>query len=270
MIKKPIFFSKEYFPLKAENRMSNVGNVEKARDFFFSNRPPNLEFLLKKRYAWMNAFIKEGDKGIEVGCGSGFSKNFISSREFLLTDVVKYEWVDQCVDALNMPFKDSSLDFIVSSNMIHHLARPHEFFTECSRVLKPDGFLIIQEVNASLVMRMFLKMMRHEGYSYDVNVFDKNFICNDPLDPWSANCVLPNLLFDDIKQFEQHFPFQQIYHSYSEFLILLISGGVTAKTKTVNLPLVVLNFVNKIDDFLIKLNKNIFALQRQIVLRNKK
>lgn len=270
MIKKPIFFSKEYFPLKADNRMSNVGDVKNARDFFFRNRPSNLEFLLRKRYEWMNAFIQEGDKGIEVGCGSGFAKNFISSHEFLLTDVVKYDWVDQCVDALNMPFKDSSLDFIVSSNMIHHLACPYEFFTECSRVLKPNGLLIIQEVNASLVMRMFLKIMRHEGYTYDVNVFDKNFICNDPLDPWSANCVVPNLLFDDIKQFEKHFPFQQIHHSYSEFLMLLISGGVTAKTKTINFSSSVLNWIDKIDDFLIKLNKNIFALQRQIVLRNKK
>ena len=96
------------------------------------------------------------------------------------------------------------------------------------------------------------------------------FTCNDPLDPWSANCVVPNLLFDDIKQFEKHFPFQQIHHSYSEFLMLLISGGVTAKTKTINFSSGVLNWIDKIDDFLIKLNKNIFALQRQIVLRNKK
>ena len=35
-------------------------------------------------------------------------------------------------------------------------------------------------------MRFLLRLMRHEGYSYDVNVFDENCVCNDPADPWSA------------------------------------------------------------------------------------
>lgn len=269
-IRKPCFFSKAFSPKSSENRMQNVGNVKLARDFFLTKRPSNLNFLLEKRYNWMNKFIRPDAHGIEVGCGAGFSKLFIKRQNFLLTDISNYEWVDKYVDALAMPIEDSSLDFIISSNMIHHLAQPAIFLNECSRVLKRDGILIIQEVNASLIMRIILKIMRHEGYSYDIDVFDPSTICNDPNDAWSANCALPNLLFDDSVKFEKKFSFKILHQHYCEFLIFLLSGGVIAKTKTINLPLFILKIINKSDNLLITLNKSIFPLQRQLVLKNYK
>jgi len=267
---KPLFFSKTFFPQSTENRMKNVGNVASARTHFLTKRPTNLSFLLEKRYSWMNKFIDKNSKGIEVGCGTGLSKEFIKHKAFKLTDISNYNWVDCYVNALQMPFEDSSLDFIVSSNMIHHLAQPAIFFNECSRVLKKDGILIIQEINSSLMMRIILKLMRHEGYSYDVDAFSQNVICNDPHDAWSANCALPNLLFDKTERFEKTFPFRFIHQRYTEFLIFLLSGGVIAKTKTINLPRLILKFVDKCDDLLIMLSKKTFALQRQIVLKNNK
>ncbi len=81
----------------------------------------------------MNQFIDPEEEGIEIGCGSGLSKLYIKSNRFKLTDVFANPWVDQRVDALSMPYSDSSLDYIVSNNMIHHLASPMAFFRECSR-----------------------------------------------------------------------------------------------------------------------------------------
>ena len=269
-INKPIFFSETCFPKIDENRMKSVGDVKHARDSFLTKRPSNLLFLLEKRYSWMNSFIAHDSKGIEVGCGAGFAKEFIQHEDFLLTDISDHAWVDSYVDALHMPYADSSLDFIVSSNMIHHLANPAIFFNECSRVLKKDGFLIIQEINASLLMRVILKLMRHEGYSYDVNVFDPEVVCNDPCDAWSANCALPNLLFDNKQNFEETFSFKIVHQRYTEFLIFLLSGGVIAKTKTINLPRYVLKVVDKLDDICIAFGKKIFPLQRQLVLKNTK
>jgi len=204
---------KTYFPKADNNRMKNVGDVGKAREIFLRDKPSNLAFLLKKRYIWMNDYIEENAKGIEVGCGPGFSRFYIQAKNLILTDYTQHNcWVEKQVDALNMPFQDSSLDFIISSNMIHHLARPVLFFEQCRRVLKSGGTLLIQEINASLIMRVLLKLMKHEGYSFDVNVFNKNALCNDPADVWSANCAVPNLLFDDIKALESQLPFKMIHH----------------------------------------------------------
>ena len=108
--------------------------------------------------------------------------------------------------------------------------------------------------------------MKHEGYSYEADPFDENNICNDPDDLWSGNNALPNLLFDNIKKFEKHFNYRSIFQRHTEFLIFPLSGGVTAKTKTIQLPLNILKIINGFDRFLIGISKNTFALQRQIVL----
>lgn len=251
-----------------ENRMKDEGNVVSARKYYFENKSNNLKFLLKKRFTWMNDFINEHDTGIEVGCGTGISKEFIKSSHFKITDYANHEWLDiKMVDALNTPFEKESFDFIVSSNMIHHVPYPMRFFEEMYRILKPKGKIIIQEINCSWVMRKVLRLMRHEGYDFAAKVFDENFICTDPNDLWSANCAIPNLLFDDKVQFANQIKkFRIMHYSFSECLIFLNSGGVISKTIFIPLPKIILKIINGIDSALCKIAPKIFALQRQIVL----
>ena len=255
----------------ADNRMQHEGDVSRARNYFFSHAPLNLKFLLEKRFSWMNEYISSTDNGIEVGCGTGLSKLFIENKNFKITGYADHEWLDEkMVDALKIPYSNESLDFVVSSNMIHHVPYPVVFFEEMNRILKPGGALIIQEINASWCMRSVLKLMRHEGYDYTVDVFDRNLICTDPDDLWSANCAIPNLLFDNKALFEKNIPFFSMERtSFSELFLFLNSGGVIAKTKYIPLPRFMLKLVDGIDDFLISLSKRTFALQRQIVLRKR-
>jgi SAM-dependent methyltransferase len=260
----------KYKPVShSENRMKQEGDVVKARSYYFADAPLNLKFLLEKRFGWMNNFIKNEDSGIEVGCGTGLSKLFIECRNYRITDYAENEWLDdKMVDALNTPYADNSLNFVVSSNMIHHVPYPTTFFKEMHRILKPNGVIIIQEINASWCMRRILRLMRHEGYDYTINVFDENLICTDPNDLWSANCAIPNLLFDDQKAFEKHIPFFKIEHTgFSELFLFLNSGGVIAKTKFLRLPKFLLNLISRIDKILVGISPQTFALQRQIVLR---
>ena len=74
---KKFLLKNEYFPKNDENLMNNVGNVKLARENFLEKRPSNLDFLLNKRFEWMNTHIGSSMKGIEVGCGHGLSKEYI-------------------------------------------------------------------------------------------------------------------------------------------------------------------------------------------------
>jgi SAM-dependent methyltransferase len=216
----------------------------------------------------MNRFIKKNDKGIEVGAGTGVSKEFIKSEFFKTTDYANNEWLDvKMIDALNTEFESESLDFIISSNMIHHVPYPILFFEEMNRILKPGGKLIIQEINCSASMRFLLKLMRHEGYDFTINVFDRKLICTDPEDLWSANCAIPNLLFDNLEDFSNKISgFKVIHTGFSEFLLFINSGGVISKTKYIPLPISILKIIKLIDNILISISPSFFALQRQIVL----
>jgi ubiquinone/menaquinone biosynthesis C-methylase UbiE len=196
-----------YSAAHPENRMKHEGDVARAREHFFSSNSHNLRHLLQSRFSWMNKYIPEDGRGLEVGCGTGISKEFIKAREYIISDYAEHPWLDACnVDALNTGFPDTSFDFVVSSNMVHHVPYPVRFFKEMARILKPGGVLLIQEINASLFMRMLLRLMRHEGYSFDVNVFDPDEVCTDPHDLWSANCAIPNLLFDNPGKFHAQVP----------------------------------------------------------------
>lgn len=48
-------------------------------------------------------------------------------------------------DAENLPFKNNSFDIIINSQSFHHYPNPQNFFNEVSRVLKPNGKLILRD-----------------------------------------------------------------------------------------------------------------------------
>lgn len=263
-----LFYKKPYFPSHEENLMEDEGNTIKARDIFIKDKFINLDELLKTRYLWMNKYLANSKKIIEVGAGAGFSEFYLKSP-VILTDVVKNNWIHEKVDAITMPYKDSSVDIVIASHCIHHMYSPIKFFKECNRVLKKNGLLLIQEVNTSFFMRLLLNLNKHEGYSYDVNVFDENEIANNPNDIWSANCAIPELLFSKNKKFEKNVPYFKIKKNIiKECFIFPLSGGVIAKRKMFKIPKFVFPFIKLIDMILIFLLPNIFGLGRSIVLCN--
>lgn len=46
-------------------------------------------------------------------------------------------------DAHNLPFSESSYDFIICSELFEHLNNPQQVLSECYRILKPGGQLLI-------------------------------------------------------------------------------------------------------------------------------
>lgn len=264
-----LFFKKEFFPKHEDNRMNNEGDLEAARNEFLKNRFPNVDFLLSQRYRWMNNEIRAGQKILEVGSGAGLSKLYIKN-EIILTDTVKNFWIDLHIDATKMNLEDNSVDVIIASHTIHHFYSPAKFFFECQRVLKPKGKILTSEIHTSFFMRLLLKIMKHEGYSYDQNVFSTDNICNNPDDLWSANCAIPELLFSNKKKFNSYFSKLSLEKiSYCEFFIFPLSGGVISKIKVPRLSNKVLSFFKLIDKALIFFSKSIFALGMNVVIVKK-
>lgn len=265
-LRKKIFLKGPYFPKHADNLMEAEGDVVVARKKFIEKRFRNLDFLLRQRYEWMNAYLKQGDVVIEVGAGAGFSPLYLKYAP-ILTDAVNNSWIEKYLDAINMDIESNSVDILIASHNIHHFYSPYKFFEECSRVLKINGILLIQEINTSLLMRLLLRIMRHEGWSYEINVFDKNTIANNPSDLWSANCAVPELLFG-VAGFEKYFPSLKVeVNDLCEGLIFPLSGGVISKKKMVELPEVILKSVQFFDTILVHFFPNIFALGRRVVIR---
>lgn len=266
-MKKPLLFGGPFFTSNGNHLFQDQMDITKEREYFLEKRPSTLNYLLENRYKWMNSYISSDDKGIEIGCGTGLSKLFIKSENFRLTDFIKNTWVDEVADALNLPFEDSSLDYIIASNVIHHLAKPSRFFKECSRVLRDGGRIIIQEAYLSLMLRVLSRITANEGYSYNYNVFDENINLNAGDDPWDANVAIPTMLFAEADKFEQHFNFKVSKIKYSECLLWPLSGGIAPVSFRINLPRSILRLVEIIDKVLVKVSKDIFALQMQVVLQ---
>jgi SAM-dependent methyltransferase len=259
---------RRFVPAHSDNRMKFEGDSARARAAFLANRSTNLSFLLDRRYRWMNRYIRPDDIAMEIGCGAGLAEFFIELPKLLLTEVVAHPWVDICLDALHLPFAPSSVDVFICSNVIHHVPSPLQFLQDIHGCLKPNGYLLVQEPHPSLLFLLALRIMRHEGWSFDVDVFDRAAQLNSPGDAWSGNNAVSYLLFNDLAEFGQRCPgFRVVYDRFTEFFLFALSGGVTAKTRTIELPVPVLRALGWLDQVLCRMAPSVFAMGRSIALQ---
>ena len=252
-----------------ENRMKSIANTKIARELYYSSKSKNVRFLLDKRFSWMNNFINENDIGIEVGSGAGFSKDFIKNKNFKLTDLGNDGHLDvKNIDAQNTGFDNDSFNYVIASNMIHHIPFPIKFFQEMNRILKKDGKLIIFESYCSVVFQLATIIMKHEGFDFTLDVWDEKNPKSDEKNAWHGNIAVPHLIFDDKKNFEKNLGkyFKVNYEKLTECLIFLNSGGVTSKTKCIPMNSFFLNILHVIDKILVKIFPSIFCMGRRIVL----
>lgn len=263
-IKKAVSFNPK------SNRMKVVADIKKAIEDFKLNKNQNLDFLLENRFSWMKKFISEHDKGLEVGAGAGFSKKYIKNKNFKISDFSSDSHLDfKRVDAQDTKLNSNEYEFIIASNMLHHVPYPIKFLKEMYRLLKPGGKLIIQEAHCSVIFQLVTIIMRHEGFDFTKNVWNERSPVTDEQDLWAGNIAIPILIFNDKKKFEEKFgtKFKIIHDKLYEFLIFLNSGGVTSKTYYLPLNSFFLKLLNFMDFVLIKFFPNFFALGRQIVLK---
>jgi SAM-dependent methyltransferase len=74
---------------------------------------------------------------VDIGAGSKRWADVMS------VDVFNYPGIDYCAYAEKLPFKDNSVDMIISSSAIEHFRSMRKVYDEFVRVIKPGGMIFI-------------------------------------------------------------------------------------------------------------------------------
>jgi len=259
-----MLFGKSFKSTKKKNP-----NIYFERKRIYNSNNPNLNFLLKKRFLWMNNYLKNKKIIIELGSGNGCIKKIIK-KKIILTDIVKYPWINKKVDMNNIVLKKkyiNKVDVFILNHSLHHCANPYLALLKMSKYLKKNGRILMNEPEISFSLKFIQKILNDESWSLKSRVFKKKKIFNST-DPWFSNTAIANLLFENEKKFNKYFPqLKIINNSLSEFFIFLNSGGVNSSFFYIPLNTLLLSIVNIIDEFLILLFPKIFALNRKIILK---
>ena len=67
----------------------------------------------------MNSFIENHHYGIEVGSGTGFSKDYIENKNFKTSDISSASHLDfKNIDAQKTGFPDENFDYVIASTYL--------------------------------------------------------------------------------------------------------------------------------------------------------
>jgi SAM-dependent methyltransferase len=140
--------------------------------------------VLERVYApWFDALVAQAGPGarvLEVGAGPGFLAAHARVRRpdirFVATDVLAAPWNDVAADAGRLPFASGSFDAVLCLDLVHHLARPRDFFSEAARVLRPGGRIAAIEPWVSPMSYPIYRWLHEEGCDLRI----------DPWDPFAA------------------------------------------------------------------------------------
>lgn len=81
-----------------------------------------------------------GNKNIILDVGSGPER---LGKEFINVDVFPFPEVDIVANAENLPFRDNSIDAVVSESLIEHVPDAYKVAQEITRIIKPGGYIYI-------------------------------------------------------------------------------------------------------------------------------
>ena len=235
-----------------------------------SSENKNLIYLLDKRFFWMKKYIKGKKIIVELGSGNGCIQKVIKNKKIILTDIIKYPWINKKVDMLKINLGKKYLkkvDIFIINHSLHHCANPALTLKKISIYLKKNGYVLINEPETSFFLKLIQILLDDENWSLKAKVFSRKSIFN-PKSPWISNTAIAQLLFKNNKKFEKYFPqYKIIENKLSEFLIFLNSGGVNSSFFHIKLNIFFLKMIDIIDDILIFFLPSIFALNRTVVLK---
>jgi SAM-dependent methyltransferase len=112
------------------------------------------ESYLAHRYLWRNleAAVHAAKSQsrpaahvvLDIGCGQKpYADLFADMRHIGLNDSVEDASPDVVGDGTRLPIASQSIDLVFCTQVLEHVLRPWSLLSECYRVLKPSGWLIL-------------------------------------------------------------------------------------------------------------------------------
>jgi SAM-dependent methyltransferase len=103
---------------------------------------------------------------IELGSGAGVLKDLFP--DVYTSDVKFLPFVDFIARSEELPFADGSVRAIYAMNVLHHVSEPRAFFSELTRVLAPNGGVVMIEPYYGPIARLvFERLFTSEVYEPD-------------------------------------------------------------------------------------------------------
>lgn len=148
-----------YEDLKQENIEINIGSQvsfsKGIKDYV------NFEFAhISKAKIWLKIICNYKKKGkiLDVGCSTGYFLKVLNKQGYKTFGVevsrIACEYGKEnfglnifCGDINSANFGEKEFDIITMFNVLSHLRDPRNVFEEASRILKEDGFLVIETGN---------------------------------------------------------------------------------------------------------------------------
>ncbi len=260
-------------PLEYKSKKKKRISEKVVRKKIFHQSNNNLDFLLKKRFNWMKKYLSGKNRKIifELGSGSGCIKKILKKEKIILTDVIKFKWIDKKINMLTMNLSNSykkKVDVFIFNHSLHHCPNPAKCLKLINKYLRKGGLILINEPETSFFLKLIQMITRDEAWSYNKDIFDTTKNLFKANDPWFSNTATAELLFKDEKKFKKNYPeYKILKNELSEFFIFLNSGGVNSNILKLPLNFFFLKILNIVDNFLVNFFPRIFALNRSVVLR---
>lgn len=200
---------------------------------------------------------------VELGSGSGFLKEVFP--DVLTSDVKFLPFVDFVARSEELPFADASLRAIYAINVLHHVSEPRAFFHEITRVLAPNGGLVMIEPYYGPVARLvFERLFTSETFDPDASGWPSHGR-DQPAS--GANAALSYIILRrDRRLWEREFPNLELVRDEPHtHLTYIASGGLNFRQLV---PTQIGRAVSTLERALAPLDRWL-ALQHTLVVRRR-
>ncbi len=169
---------------------------------------------------------------LEVGSGTSPLKQFLSN--VITSDVLDLDYLDLVFDCHEIDkldaIKDSSIDVITLTNVLHHLKSPIEFLNRAASKLKSGGKVIATEPFFSVLSTPIFKYLHHEPVAFRISEPELGEV-QAPLA--SANIALPWLIFfrrrEWLQRLSENFDIATLSTRPFSALSYMATGGISRR-----------------------------------------
>ena len=235
--------------------------VRQHRQEYF--RRPALQAVYKHWAARLRQQLSQADgMSVELGCGA-----LSHHLDLIKTDIYKHDWVDEVVDACNMPYGNGQCANLVAIDVLHHLPEPASFFDEVNRVLAKNGRLIMLEPYISPFSYFIYRFLHHEPLDMKASPFESNTLIDSDSGE-ACNIAIPTLLFvRSQKELSVRWPeLNLISLDFSDFLIYPMTGGFSHRSV---LPARFVGTLIRAEDILLRKLGRFLGMRMLVVLQKR-